>query len=60
MTKVLALDINNIIGCELEGFLELLESMWGNNVVLEDITYKVVGSRDGLIMVEVIANEVTF
>jgi hypothetical protein len=60
MTKVLALDINNIIGYELEGFLELLESMWGNNVVLEDITYKVVGSRDGLIMVEVTANEITF
>jgi hypothetical protein len=60
MTKVLALDINNIIGYELEGFLELIESMWGNNVVLEDITYKVVGSRDGLIMVEVTANEITF
>ena len=60
MTKVVALDINSIIGCDLEGFLELLESMWGDNVVLEDITYKVVGARDGLIMVEVIANEVTF
>ena len=60
MTKIVAMDINNIIGCDLEGFLELLESMWGDNVVLEDITYHVVGSQDGFIMVEVTANEITF
>ncbi len=56
MTKVVAIDINDIVGQDLEGFLELLEQLCGDKV-LEDISYQVVGAKNGLIMVEVTANE---
>ena len=40
MTKVVAIDINDIVGQDLEGFLELLEQLCGDKV-LEDISYSV-------------------
>ena len=56
MTKIVTLDINDIIRHDLEGFLELLEQSCEGKV-LEDISYQVVGAKNGLIMVEVTANE---
>ena len=55
MTKIVHLDINDVIGTDLEGFLNLLEEKCGEDV-LEDISYQVVGAREGMIQVEVTAN----
>ena len=58
MTQVVLVDINEVIGHDLEEFLDLLECLTGTDMILEDISYQVVGVKDGLLEIEVTANEV--
>ena len=58
MTQVVLVDINEVIGHDLEEFLDLLEGLTGTDMILEDISYQVVGVKDGLLEIEVTANEV--
>lgn len=58
MKQVVLVDINEVLGRDLEGFLELLEGLTGVDMILEDISYQVVGVKDGLLEIEVTANEV--
>lgn len=59
MKKIVTIGLEEIIGADLEGFLNLLEGKCGENI-LEDIKYRVVGEQQGAILVEVIANEIIF
>ena len=58
MTQVVLVNIDEVIGHDLEEFLDLLEGLTGTDMILEDISYQVVGVKDGLLEIEVTANEV--
>ena len=58
MTKLITISLEDLIEHTQEGLLELIEELWGNTV-LEDIQYKPVAIINGLIQLEVTANEYT-
>ena len=58
MTKLITVSLEDLIEHTQEGLLELIEELWGNTV-LEDIQYKPVAIINGLIQLEVTANEYT-
>ena len=57
ITKQILVDLNELIGIDLEGFLNLLEERCGASV-LEDISYSVVGALEGDIVIEVSGRKV--
>ena len=58
MKKIIAVTLEDIIEHNQEGLLELIEELWGNTV-LTDIQYRPVAVINGLIQLEVTANEYT-
>ena len=57
-TKHLTVSLHDVIDSDLEGFLTLIEELWGDGVVLENISYKPVAvTADGGIQLEVTATE---
>jgi len=54
---VVGVDLNEIIGSDLESFLNMLSTRLTGSDVLSDISYRVVGhQRDGTILIEVIGD----
>ena len=48
ITKRLTVSLHDVIDSDLEGFLTLIEELWGDDVILEDISYKPVAvTADG-------------
>ena len=58
MTKLITVSLEDLVDHTQEGLLELIEELWGNTV-LEDIQYKPIAIVNGLIQLEVTANEYT-
>ena len=58
MTQTVLVDLDEVIGLNLEGFLDLLTGLTGTDMILSDIHYRVVGVKDGLLEIEVTADEV--
>lgn len=47
------IDLDNVIGCSLEDFLDLISSEVTGTDLLQDISYEVVGVQDGLLKIRV-------
>jgi hypothetical protein len=60
LEKIIRLDLNEIIGRDLEQFLDLLEEKCETDGILEDISYQAVGIDNGDILVKVNAKVVQF
>jgi len=65
-TKLLSVGLNEIIDLNFEGFLDLIEELWLADLdekirydyVLNNISYKPVGALEGMIQLEVSAEQV--
>lgn len=49
--------LDEIIELDYEGFLDLVSNLCVGNELLTDITYEVIGSKDGLIKLSVIGDD---
>lgn len=50
-------DLDDIISCNLEQFLDMISNLCVGNELLMDIDYKVIGARDGMIELSVTGDD---